>query len=567
MWGTWFRQERAPFRSRDCARKNSRRLEVEPLERRWLMSWGDIPPAAVRVSSRAVPVILDDQADAQGVDVITRRETDLYSFVAPTTGTYHFSTSTPDSSLDTVLAVFEVNGRRGSRIAFNDDIVRGVNTDSQVSANLLAGQRFAFGITNYSRTAGGSYVWSVDGPSRDTVGDDEYEQNDNRAQAYDLGSLSAPLTITGLAMADSRDWYRFQMTQSGTSSDHVAVRFSNDEGDLDLRLYNSTGTKIRSSDGTSDVEQVSLDQLAAGTYYVEVYGYVGATNPDYSLEISPGSGTNPAGTRSKLYLDFDGAVISRSDLVRWADRDWSGMVNELDADRNGITVRPFLDSRSDREQIIQRVLSMVQADLSPFRVSVERHTGLAVEKVGATTVFVGPASLSYDYYHVACDIDYGNDNRTDIAFVGDEAWRSASDTATAIADLVIHEAGHTWGLHHVASGSNPETMGLRYSISDERRWVTDTRYMDRTFDPLATESGGAYGPGPQNSYQTLLRNFSSASQGSTEYPARVSASPRHDAGVMQAVLRSVALPRSQGDLLATLAEDRLLHQAGSTPNS
>jgi hypothetical protein len=77
--------------------------------------------------------------------------------------------------------------------------------------------------------------------------------------------------------------------------------------------------------------------------------------------------------------------------------------------------------------------------------------------------------------------------------------------------VTLHEAGHTWGLWHVSSGTYAETMGLRYSTNDQSKWVQNTSYLDRTFAALVDSSGYAHGPGPQNSYQRMMQTFSTTS--------------------------------------------------------
>src|SRR5262249_33411765 len=63
-------------------------------------------------------------------------------------------------------------------------------------------------------------------------------------------------------------------------------------GDLDIKLYNSSGNQIDISQGTSDNERISLNGRPAGDYYLKVYGYNGATN-DYSFVLNgpPTSGS------------------------------------------------------------------------------------------------------------------------------------------------------------------------------------------------------------------------------------------------------------------------------------
>ena len=174
----------------------------------------------------------------------------------------------------------------------------------------------------------------------------------------------------------------------------------------------------------------------------------------------------------------------------------------LDRDRNGIQVASFQTAGLNRQQVIDRIVALVQNDLAPFNVAVETLGPGAVVPEGqnSTTIFVGPSTTCHP--HVAGDIDVGNNNRTDIAFVGVENWGTVDRTAVALADVVLHEAGHTYGLYHVNSGNQPETMGWRYS-TPQSQWVADTGFLDRTF---AIKPG--HGPaGPQNSYQVMSQLF------------------------------------------------------------
>jgi Bacterial pre-peptidase C-terminal domain len=256
-------------------------LSVTALEDRVNMSWGGVPPA-LAFPTNAVRLTLDAQAQAQAPAAITANEVDFYRFTAPTTGNYHIGAATPTSSLDTVLAVYNWNGQR---IAYNDDISAN-NSDSQVTVSLTAGQTYFVGITNYTGSPNGGYSWFIAGPAGGAR-DDAYEDNDTMARATDLGRLTARRTVTNLVMADAADWFRFTTTATGGAANYVRIAFSHAQGDLDLRLFNAQGQQVRLSDGSGNEERISLNGLAAGTYYVQVYGYRGATNPSYSLEVNP----------------------------------------------------------------------------------------------------------------------------------------------------------------------------------------------------------------------------------------------------------------------------------------
>lgn len=113
------------------------------------------PPTATQVdlSSRLV----------QGFGSIDNSETDWYTFVAPKGGSYSITTSTPSSSLDTVLAVYD---GAGNRLVYNDDYLP-PDLDSRVEVSLTGGVRYYFGVTNYGLTPGptsGAYEYLVGAP-------------------------------------------------------------------------------------------------------------------------------------------------------------------------------------------------------------------------------------------------------------------------------------------------------------------------------------------------------------------------------------------------------------------
>lgn len=263
-------------------RNSTYRPSLEILEDRVVPSWAGVPPASIIPPSSAVGVTLNSSGDAQGNASIASTEVDYYTFVAPVSGTYVIEAITPASNLDTVLGVFRSTG---ARLAYNDD-VSSSNLDSRVSVSLTAGQRYYIGVTNYSGTPGGAYTWKIDGPAAD----DSYEQNDSFSAAYNLGTVTATRTISGLALNDSADWFKFTINSTGTSSSNVTINFLHSQGDLVLELYNSAGARLGYVDGYGNSEQLSLNGRAAGTYYVKVSGYLGARNPNYSLTINPPGG-------------------------------------------------------------------------------------------------------------------------------------------------------------------------------------------------------------------------------------------------------------------------------------
>jgi hypothetical protein len=339
-------------------------------------------------------------------------------------------------------------------------------------------------------------------------------------------SLTLPVAsqfVEGTASISSKkeiDWYKFTAPTTGNYT--VLAQTPSRSSSLDpvLGVYNSQGQRVAFNDDLATNNRdsgVTVSLTAGATYYVGITNYTTSRTGDYTYSIT----RPPATTGQKvLYVNFDGASISRTELARWAGTDWAVMVNEFDSGSDGITVQRFLKdvSSGSRDAVIGQIMNYLSADLAPFGITVQRVTGDAVENLGGTTLFFGRSNLSYGYAHVAGDIDIGNNNRTDIAFVYDEYWDhfgdgifSVNDTALAMADVALHEAGHNYGLWHVQSGLALESMGLRYSNDDQYFWVQNTSYLDQTFDEYMDDQGYAHGPtagaDPQNSYRSMLNGF------------------------------------------------------------
>ena len=69
----------------------------------------------------------------------------------------------------------------------------------------------------------------------------------------------------------------------GTIQD-IRVGFTHANGDIDIAVYDPTGTFLGSSTGTSNLEFVNIAALKKSGAVLKVYGFNGATNP-YSITI------------------------------------------------------------------------------------------------------------------------------------------------------------------------------------------------------------------------------------------------------------------------------------------
>jgi len=104
-------------------------------------------------------------------------------------------------------------------------------------------------------------------------GDDNYEQNDTLGTAYDLSSKETQWlsTIDGYGFQGDDDWYKIYVT-SGFQRVLIDARFTDSEGDIDIRLYNSSGTYLAGSTSITNNEYIDYIVPAGGTYYyIKVY--------------------------------------------------------------------------------------------------------------------------------------------------------------------------------------------------------------------------------------------------------------------------------------------------------
>ena len=100
---------------------------------------------------------------------------------------------------------------------------------------------------------------------------DRFEPNDSPAAAVSVGAgTTADLRIC----AGDTDWYRVATART------VRIRFTHASGDLDLYAVDASGTRVATSDGTTDEERVAVPAGGA----VQVVGYGGASN-GYTLVV------------------------------------------------------------------------------------------------------------------------------------------------------------------------------------------------------------------------------------------------------------------------------------------
>jgi len=121
--------------------------------------------------------------------------------------------------------------------------------------------------------------------------DDAYEENDTLATAYDLsaGEDTFLSSIAGSGIQADDDWYEINITP-GFERLQVELDFLHANGDIDLQVYDASGTLITSATSVTDDEFIDVVLANSGTHYLRVYGGIGNTSNTYDLiwdDIAP----------------------------------------------------------------------------------------------------------------------------------------------------------------------------------------------------------------------------------------------------------------------------------------
>lgn len=230
---------------------------------------------------------LGSVSQAKSIDNLVMADSaDWFRFTlptAPTAGsTVRISFLNAQGDLD--LSLYSSNGRKISGS-------NGTGNSEQISLSGQTGTTFYVLVYGYRGAKNANYTLTITPPQTTTptpVTDDAFEPNNSMATAANLGSLTAARTTSNLVMADSNDWFQFQVSGTGTTSRYVGINFTNSQGDLDLEVLDASGRRVGLSDGVANSERVSLNGLGTGTYFVRVYGYRGVANPNYQLIVDPG---------------------------------------------------------------------------------------------------------------------------------------------------------------------------------------------------------------------------------------------------------------------------------------
>jgi len=161
--------------------------------------------------------------------------------------------------------------------------------NEQIDFTVSSSGSYYLRVFDFNNGSGNIYtlIWSGTAPP---PADDPYEDNDDRASATDLPENTA---FNGVQL--DQDWYHISVAP-GFERVAADLTFANANGDLDLRLYDSVGTLLATSNSNSnDFETIVFDVSASGDYYLKIY--------NNAQDVDP---VNNAGTANTYSLTWEG---------------------------------------------------------------------------------------------------------------------------------------------------------------------------------------------------------------------------------------------------------------------
>jgi Pregnancy-associated plasma protein-A/Secretion system C-terminal sorting domain/Bacterial pre-peptidase C-terminal domain/Fibronectin type III domain len=152
-----------------------------------------------------------------------------------------------------------------------------------------------------------------------------FEPNESQSAAASISTNTA--VSAAISTTTDKDWFKFTLA----STANLNITLTNLPGDFDLVLYNSAGTEIaRSENGGTTSEAIAYNNAAAGTYYVQVFGYNGANSSTVCYNLNVGAttvtstcpstydvstnGTTSGAAQIPLNTDIKGLISPAGDL-------------------------------------------------------------------------------------------------------------------------------------------------------------------------------------------------------------------------------------------------------------
>ncbi len=235
-----------------------------------------IPTTAITGSTR-MRVIMKDAAITGPCEVFTYGEVEDYSLnlVAPTTGCNQPASliASSISSSGATLSWGAVAGASNYTLQYKKSTTStwtsvSVTTTNYVLTGLSSSTIYNWQVRTNCGTSSSAYIAGTNFTTL-TACTDNFESNNTLAAAKSLTVNTSNTARIGTST--DIDWFKFA---NASTARNIRVTLTNLPADYDLRLYNSAGTLLYSSEnsGTTN-ETIIYNNAPVATYYVRVIGY------------------------------------------------------------------------------------------------------------------------------------------------------------------------------------------------------------------------------------------------------------------------------------------------------
>ena len=288
----------------------------------------DSAPLSLRVAvPRTSLGTIQGVTERSGLSLAQGEDADWFQFTTVATGNSLHDAVVQFSNVqgDLELELYDASDRLLERSSTTNDT-------EVVSLRDRPAGTYYLKVSGFGGATNPAYSVRINSPIVD-IQADRLEVNNTRETATNLGAIEGSKDFAGLSIhtASDTDFFRFETKAAGKPVSMVSVQFSHASGDVDLRLFNSTGNLIGSSETAQDLESISLNGLAADVYFIQVVGVANSRNPNYALRLNVPELTIPSdrfesndSQQTATTITAPNGVASFGDLTvhQSADFDW-----------------------------------------------------------------------------------------------------------------------------------------------------------------------------------------------------------------------------------------------------
>ncbi len=175
-------------------------------------------------------------------------------------------------------------------------------------------------IVNSTVVVGDANVWRNLIYDPVSVGLDAREPNNSLPTASELTGRDQTLESLTIHSGDL-DYFKFVSPSTGSAK--FDLRFTNANGNLDLRVLDSVGRTLASSITTADTESITINLVRGSVYYVQVFSNSNASNNAYVLQVNLPEPVPPVAVKDRGMMELAGTTLVISILGNDSDPDGS----------------------------------------------------------------------------------------------------------------------------------------------------------------------------------------------------------------------------------------------------